>query len=160
MFYGRIETAISVTHNTSLMFLKKKNTEKIRKFSPRAIMGSFLVLMTPLAGSSLHPASKLPPPWFFFCCLFLQNWRSNVEIVGSNPVKHLISCLDQMAYITASIRAPDSIISSFSCWTTCMRISDYSPKFRKHCLKQDWWFHICLNRTKMHKFKNKINENK
>ena len=29
-----------------------------------------------------------------------------MEIVGSKPVKDLISCLDQIAYITASIRAP------------------------------------------------------
>ena len=51
-------------------FWKKKKTEKIRKFSPRAIMGSCLVLMTPLAGSNFHPAPSLD-----FFCLFLQNWR-------------------------------------------------------------------------------------
>ena len=68
-------------------------------------MGSCLVFMTPLAGSNLYPASKLPPPFFFFLVNFCKIG------VGSNPVKDLISCLDQIAYITASIRAPGPTVS-------------------------------------------------
>ena len=48
------------------LYCLKNKTERIRKFSPRAIMGSCLVLMTPLAESNLHPASKLPLPWISF----------------------------------------------------------------------------------------------